>query len=135
MSFSNAAETEILNYIFKDAAVSWDGQASLYLSLHTSDPGEAGTAVTNESAYTSYARVVLTRATDITTSGNQITNANLEQFPTCTGGSETITHACIVSSASGAGVLIAKCALTSSLSVSNGIQPQFAAESLTFTLD
>lgn len=34
---------------------------SLYISLHTSDPGAAGDQTTNESGYTSYARVAVAR--------------------------------------------------------------------------
>lgn len=135
MSFSNTAETAVLNYIFVGTNVSWDGNTDLYLALYTADPGEAGTATTNEAAYTSYARVAVTRATDFTVSGNQLSNTNLEQFPQCTGGSETITYAAIVTSASGAGTIIVRAALNTSIPVSTGIQPQFAASALTFTLD
>lgn len=135
MSFSNTAETAVLNYIFVGTNVSWDGNTDLYLALHTADPGEAGSAVTSEAAYTSYARVAVTRATDFTVSGNQVSNANLEQFPQCTGGSETITYASIVTTSAGAGTIIVRAALNTSIPVSTGIQPQFAANALTFTLD
>lgn len=135
MSFSNTAETAVLNYIFVGTNVSWDGNTDLYLALHTADPGEAGSAVTSEAAYGSYARVAVTRATDFTVSGNQVSNANLEQFPQCSSGSETITYASIVTSSSGAGTIIVRAALNSSIPVSTGIQPQFAADALTFTLD
>lgn len=135
MSFSNAAETEVLNYIFKDTPVSWDGQANLWMSLHEGDPGEAGSAVTNETAYTNYARVQLTRASDITVALDVMKNTNLEQFPTSGSGPHVITYAQIVTTASGAGVAIARCILGSSLTVNNNVTPQFAAEALTFTLN
>jgi len=135
MSFSNTAETAILDYVFKGTAVSWAGNTNLWIALHTADPGEAGTAVTSEAAYGSYARAQLTRASDITVSGNQISNTNLEQFPQCTSGTETITWASIVTTASGAGTIIARAQLNTSIPVSTGIQPQFAASALTFTLD
>jgi hypothetical protein len=135
MSFSNTAETAVLNYIFVGTNVSWDGNTDLWLALHTADPGEAGSATTSEAAYGSYARVAVTRATDFTVSGNQLSNANLEQFPQCTSGSETITYASIVTSSSGAGTIIVRGALNTSVPVSTGIQPQFAANALTFTLD
>lgn len=135
MSFSNTAETAVLNQVFVGTALAWNANTDLWIALHTADPGEAGTAVTSESAYGSYARVTLTRATDFTVSGNQVSNANLEQFPQCSSGSETITHASIVTTASGAGTIIARAALTSSIVVSTGVQPQFAANALTFTLD
>lgn len=135
MSFSNTAETEVLNQIFVGTALSWNANSNLYLALYTADPGEAGTAVTNEASYTGYARVVLTRASDFTVSGNQVSNSNLKQFAQCTAGSQTITHAAIVTTASGAGTIIVRAALTSSISVSTGVQPQFAADALSFTLD
>lgn len=135
MSFSNAAETAILNQIFVGTALPWNGNTNLWIALHTADPGEAGTAVTSEASYGGYARIVLTRATDFTVSGNQISNANLEQFAQCTSGSNTITHASIVDSASGAGNIIIKAPLNTSIPVSTGIQPQFAANALVFTLD
>lgn len=135
MSFSNTAETAILNYIFAGSNVSWDSNTDLWLVLHTDDPGEAGTAVTSEATYTSYARVAVTRSTDFTISGNSVSNANLEQFPQCTGGSNTITYASIVTTSSGAGTIIVRAELSSSISVTSGVQPQFASGALSFTLD
>lgn len=135
MSFSNAAETAVLNQIFKGTALPWNANTDLWLALHTADPGEAGTATTSEAAYTSYARVPLTRASDITVSGATIQNTNLEQFPTCSGGSATCTHVSIVDTASGAGNIIVSGALNASVSVVSGIQPQFSAGALVFTLD
>jgi hypothetical protein len=41
----------------------------------------------------------------------------------------------LVTSSSGAGTIIVRAALSSSIPVSTGIQPQFAANALTFTLD
>ena len=57
MSKSNALETALLELVFK--ATTFDGIAendtsspntNLYVSLHTADPGEAGTQATNEAA-------------------------------------------------------------------------------------
>lgn len=135
MSFSNTAETAINTYIFVGTNVSWDGNTDLWLALHTADPGESGSATTNEATYGSYARVAVTRATDFTVSGATVENANLEQFPTCTSGTNTITHCSIVTTSSGAGTIIVSGALNSSVSVATGIQPQFAAGGLVFTLD
>lgn len=135
MSFSNSAETSVLNQIFVGTALPWNGNTNLWIALHTADPGEAGTAITSEATYGSYARVVLTRASDFTVSGNQVSNANLEQFAQCTSGSNTITYASIVDTASGAGTIIVRALLNTPIPVSTGIQPQFAANGLTFTLD
>lgn len=135
MSFSNAAETAVLDQVFKGTALPWNANTDLWLALYTADPSEAGTAITSEAAYGSYARVAVTRATDFTVAGNQVSNTNLEQFPQCTSGSETITYAAIVTTASGAGTIVVRAALNTSIPVSTGIQPQFAASALTFTLD
>jgi len=135
MSFSNTAETAINTYIFVGTDVSWNGNTDLWLALHTSDPGEAGSAVSNEATYGSYARVAVSRATGFTVSGATVENAALAQFPVCTSGSNTCTHASIVTSSSGAGTIIASGALNSSVNVATGIQPQFASGALVFTLD
>lgn len=135
MSLSNVAENDFLKCLLVGTDPSWRAGASLYLSLHSSDPGETGDQTTNEVAYTSYARVALTKATDWTDAGSTFTNAALEQFPTCTGGTATATYFAIGTAASGAGVRLASGVLGSSLSISNGIQPQFPIASLSITID
>lgn len=135
MSFSNSTEEDVLQQIFIGTSLPWSGNTNLWIALYTASPGEAGSATTNEATYGGYARAVLTRASDFTVSGNSVSNANLEQFDACTSGSNTITHAAIVDSASGAGNVIVYAALSSSISVSTGVQPQFAAGALSFTLD
>lgn len=135
MSLSNTAETAVLNQIFVGTALAWNGNTDLYIALHTADPGETGTAVTSEATYGSYARIALARATDFAVSGNTVSNANLAQFVACSSGSNTITHASIVTSSSGAGTIIVRAELNSPITVSTGVQPQFAANALSFTLD
>lgn len=135
MSFSNTAETAVLNQIFVGTALPWNANTDLWLALHTADPGEAGSAVTSEATYGGYARVAVARATDLTVSGATVESANLEQFPVCTSGSSTCTYVSIVTTASGAGTIIVSGALNSSVAVATGIQPQFSAGALVFTLD
>jgi hypothetical protein len=109
---------------------------NLYVSLHTGDPGEAGAQNTSEAAYTSYARVAVARTSGgWTVASGAVTNAAAIQFPQATGGSETITHFGVGTGASGAGYLLYSGALTASLAVSNGIQPEFAAGDLDITED
>lgn len=146
MSATNAAETSILQLIFNNTAWANIGNAgglqpstvagSFYVSLHTADPGETGTQTTSEATYTSYARVAVARSgAGWTVSGNSATNAATITFPAATGGSNTITHFGIGTDLSGAGNLIFKGALTSSLAVSSGITPSFSASNLTVTAD
>ena len=135
MSKSNTTENDILKCVLQGTDPSWRAGATLYLALYTADPGEAGTAITNETAYTNYARVVLTKATAWTDGGSSFTNATLLQFPQCGVTGATITHVAIVTTASGAGQILYSGALNSSLSVANLIQPQFAIGALTVTED
>lgn len=146
MSLTNAAEAALLDLLFLNVDWANIGDAgglqnsaaagAFYISLHTADPGEAGDQTTNEANYTSYARVSVARTTaGWTRAVSTISNAALVQFPQCTGGSNTLANFGIGTASSGAGNLLLKGALTSSLSVSNGIQPQFAAGALTATVD
>ena len=136
MSFSDAFEQNILDHYFVNAA---DGaaftNATIYIALYIADPGETGTAVTNEATYTSYARVAVTKSTGLSRTGSTISNVAIVAWPACTGGTNTVTHFGFVSSASGAGTLLASGAFSASLAVSTGITPQAAAGALTVTLD
>lgn len=135
MSLSNIAENDLLKLLLQGTDPSWRAGATLYLALHSADPGEVGDQTTSEVAYTGYGRVALTKASDWTDAGSTFTNANLEQFPTCTGGSAIATHFSIGTVVSGAGVRLASGVLGSSLAISNGIQPQFPAGALSITID
>jgi hypothetical protein len=134
MSKSNATETDVLALLFTATSPSWAAATQLDIHLHTADPGEAGNSTTSEATYTSYAAVTVNRSgADWTVSGNTVTNDNLIQFPQCTGGSNTITHVSITPQ--GSTQILYSGALNSSLAVSNGIQPQFAASALSITED
>ena len=136
MSKSNTTENDTLDAILRAVDPSWRSNASRYIALHTADPGEAGSAVTSECAYGSYARQTVTAATGFTAaSGGSSSNTALIQFPTCTSGSETITHVSIVTTTSGAGQILYSGALNASRAVSSGIQPQFAIGGLVVTED
>ena len=76
-----------------------------------------------------------TKATAWTDGGSTFSNAALIQFGACTAGSNTITHFAVVDTASGAVAMMISGALSASLNVSAGIQPQFAAAALTITAD
>ena len=146
MSMTNAAEANLLNLLFLNIDWANIGDAgglqnsaaagSFYISLHTADPGESGNQSTSETAYTSYARVAVARTGGGWTLTSQtISNTALVQFPQCTGGTSTVSYFGIGTDLSGNGNLIMSGSLTSPRSVSNGIQPQFAAGALTVTVD
>lgn len=108
---------------------------NVYLSLHTGDPGVGGSQLTNEAAYTSYARLAVNRTGTgwAAASGGATSNSALAQFVECSGGSSTVTHVAIGTDSSGAGRVLWAGALAASRAISSGIQPQFAASALTVT--
>lgn len=146
MSFTDASEQALLDLIFLNTNWANIGDATglrgattagnFWISLHTADPGEGGTATTNETTYGSYARQSVSRSgTGWTRTASTISNAAAVTFPSATSGTATITHFGIVTSSSGAGSLIIRGALSSSIAVSTGIQPQFAIGALTVSVD
>lgn len=109
----------------------------LYLSLHNSTgPGIGGTQATNETAYTNYNRVAVARTSaGWTVASNVVSNTALAQFAQCGASGDTITYVAIGTgvSAGTTSLVLYEGALSSSLAVANGIQPQFAASALTVT--
>lgn len=132
MSMSNLTEEQTLAATLKGTDLPFRAGANVYLALFTADPTEAG-VFTNEATFTGYARVTMVKAT-AWSGTNPLSNADLVQFPQCTGGTNTITHFAICT-ASTAGQIIYSGALNSPLAISNGIQPQFGVGSITVTLD
>lgn len=132
MSKGDTFENDFVKLIFQASAIAniADNAATspltnLYLSLHTADPGEAGSQTTSEATYTSYARVAVARTSSgFTISGNQVTLASNADFPAATGGTNTITHFGIGTASSGAGKLLYKGALSPTISVSSGVTPR-----------
>jgi hypothetical protein len=135
MSKTNAFENALLLLIFNNTNIANVGDAtgvrgssaagSLYVSLHTADPGEAGDQTTSEIAYTSYARVAVARSgSGWTVTNNSVSPAAAITFPAATGGSGTATHFGIGTAASGAGVLLYKGAISPNIAVSNGVTPE-----------
>lgn len=108
---------------------------SLYLSLHTASPGVGNNQTTFETAYTNYARIPVVRTTlgwSVPSAGSTA-NAALAQFAQCGVTGATITHVAIGTAASGAGTVLYQGALSSSLAVAAGIQPQFSIAALNVT--
>lgn len=101
---------------------------SLYVSLHTADPGEAGDQTTSEIAYTSYARVAVARSgAGWTITANALAPVSDVTFPAGTGGSGTATHFGLGTASSGAGVLLYKGALSPTIVCGNGVTPKITA--------
>lgn len=134
MSLSNATENSALKMFLQGVDPSYRAGATQYLALFTADPGESG-SLAAEATYTGYARVALTKASAWTDGGSSFTNAALIQFGACTSGSNALTHFAVVDTASGAVAMMISGALSATLNVSAGIQPQFAAGVLAINAD
>lgn len=134
MSLSNTTENAVLKCLLQGTDLSYRAGATQYLALFTGDPGEAA-SLAAEADYTGYARVALTKASAWTDNGSTFVNAALIQFGACTAGTNAITHFAVVDTASGAVAMLISGALTSTLNVSAGIQPQFSEGSLSIGAD
>lgn len=135
MSKGNTFENEWLLLVFNNVNIANIGDATglrgsstagnLYISLHTSDPGEGGNQSTNECTYTSYARVAVARDSgSLTVTGSSVSPASAVAFPAATGGSETATHFVIGTSSSGTGKLLYKGAISPTIAISSGVTPR-----------
>ena len=144
MSATNVFESGLLSLIFENANYANVGDATglrgsstagvFYISLHTGDPGEAGSQTTSESAYTNYVRVSVARSTaGWSVAAGVADNDAAITFAQCGASGSSVTHFGIGSDAAGAGNLFLKGA--SVLSVSLNITPQFDAGALDITLD
>ena len=134
MSASNATENDVLKMICQGTDPAWRAAATGDWALFTAYPGETG-SLAAECDYPGYARVAQTKAGAWTDGGSVFSNAALVQWPQCTAGANTATHFAWVSSASGATAYMQSGALSSTLAISNGIQPQAAAGQLQLTAD
>jgi hypothetical protein len=130
-SKTTQSANDVLNYMLRNAAPSWDGSTTLYLALHTGAVGLGGDQTSNEVAYTGYGRIAILRNNstgEFTTSvAASSSNQNLLQFGNATAGSFpiTATHASIGENASSTGTVIATGALASPLVINLNINPQF----------
>lgn len=141
MSKSNTFENDLMLLLFNNTAITDIGDAaglrattaagSLYWSLHTADPGEAGTAITSETAYTGYARVAAARSgAGFTVTGNSVSPPANVDFGECTaspGGA--LTHFGIVNTSSSAGKLLYKGTLTPNVTMAVGVIPRIKTTS------
>lgn len=137
MSKSNTFENDLLKLIFNASSIAniADNAASspltnLYVSLHTSDPGEAGNQTTNECAYTSYARQAVARTSGgWTVTANSVSPVADITFPACTGGSETATHWAVGTASSSTGKVLYSGAISPTIAISTGVTPKLTTAS------
>lgn len=150
MSKTNTWENELLLLLMTNANVSLIGDAtglrgsvgvgSLFASLHSADPGEAGDQTTNEVTYPGYGRVAISRSTGFSVTGNAATNVAAIEFPVGTGGvvAQNAPWFGIGTSSTGAGKLLYRGQITTpsgGLFTGNSIQPVIIASGMVITED
>src|SRR3990167_10851970 len=136
MSKGNTFETDILALIFNATAIAdlaendtTSPATNLSVALHTADPGEAGTQLTSETAYTGYARVNVARTTGgWTVSGGSVSPVANIDFGECTaapGGA--ITHFSVGSGV--ASKLLYSGTVTPNITMAAGVIPRLKTTS------
>ncbi len=137
MSKSNTFENDWMKLIFNAVAIanladnaSVSALTSLYVSLHTADPGEAGNQTTNETSYGSYARIAVARTSGgWTVTNNSVSPVATISFAACTSGTPTITHFAVGTDPTGTGKILYSGTVTPNISVSSGVTPQLTTAS------
>lgn len=142
MSKSDTFESDLLKLIFNATPIAniADNAASspltnLYVALHTADPGDAGNQLTNEAAYTAYARVAVARTSGgWTVSGSnptQVAPVATISFPAGLAGvSGVATFWSVGTTVGSAGKILYSGAISPTINMGNGIQPQLTAASV-----
>lgn len=141
-SIGDTFENDVMRLIFNATAIAniADNAASapltnLFVSLHTSDPGEAGNQTTNEIAYTSYARATVARSGGgWTVTANSVSPAANIDFAAGTGGSGTATHFAVGTALSSTGKVLFKGTVSPNIVCGNGITPRLTTATA-ITLD
>lgn len=138
MSKGDTFENDWLKLIFNATAIAnlADNAATspltnLYVSLHTADPGEAGSQTTSETAYTGYARIAVARTSGgFTVTANSVSPVANIDFGECTASpGAAITHFAIGTASSGAGKLLYSGTVTPNITMAAGVIPRLKTTS------
>lgn len=144
MSKSNTFESDMLLLIFNNTNIANLGDAtgvrgstaagSVFVALHTADPGEAGNQGTSEIAYTGYARVAVARSSGgWTISGTAPTVAspvaNIDFGLMTAGAGGTVTFFSVGDTSSGATKILYSGTVTPNIAVVNGVIPRLTTAS------
>lgn len=136
MSATNTLETAVLLHILNGTAIAaLSGVTTLYVSLHTADPGDAGSQNTSETTYTGYSRIAVSRdSSGWTVSGDTSSNTAEIPFGQCTASpGADLTHVGIGTASSGAGTLLLHPPLSNPIAMQVGSTPIFSAGELDVT--
>lgn len=135
---SDTFENDLLKLIFNGTAIAnmadnaaTSPLASLYVALHTADPGEAGTQSTSEVSYTGYARVAVARTTGgWTVTANSVSPAATINFGQRTdAGTTTATHFSVGVASTGATKILYSGTLTPNITITQNVTPQVSTSS------
>ena len=114
MSLTNAFETHTLQYLLTTDSVT--RPTSWYIGLFTSDPTDTGSAGTEVSTGTGYARTAVT----FTVTGDTASNSAAVEFPAASGGNwGTVSHIGVMDASSG-GNMIVHSALSVAKAINDG---------------
>jgi hypothetical protein len=128
MSFSNATETLVLNWLLTTGSAT--RPTSWHLALFTSSPAEDASGTEVSTSGTAYAR----QSAAFTVSGNTASNTSAIEFPTATASYGTVSHVGVYDASTG-GNLLAYAALTTSKAIDTGDVLRVPAGDLDITLD
>ena len=131
MSKGDTFENDLLKLIFNATAIAniADNAAAspltnLYVSLHTADPGDAGSQTTSETTYTGYARVAVARTSGgWTVTANSVSPVANITFGAWTAGVGTITHFGVGTLSTTAGKLLYSGTVTPNIVLGSGVIP------------
>jgi hypothetical protein len=114
VSLTNAFETHTLQYLLTTDSVT--RPTSWYIGLFTSDPTDTGSAGTEVSTGTGYARTAVT----FTVSGDTASNSAAVEFPAASGGNwGTVSHIGVMDASTG-GNMIVHAALDTAKAINDG---------------
>ena len=114
MSLTNAFETHPLQYLLTTDALT--RPTAWYIALFTSDPTDTGSAGTEVSTGTGYARTAVT----FSVTGDTASNSAAVEFPAASGGSwGTVSHIGVMDASTG-GNMIVHSALDTAKAINDG---------------
>lgn len=128
MSFSNATETLVLNWLLTAGTAT--RPTAWYLALFTSNPAEDASGTEVATAGTAYER----QSAAFTISGNTASNSSAIEFATATATYGTVSHVGVFD-ADSSGNLLAYAALSTSKAIDTGDVLRVPAGDLDITLD
>ena len=134
---SNAFANDLLRLVFHGATI--DGLAAditgglgqLYISLHTEDPGAAGTQETSEVDYEGYTRIAIPRTADgFTIDGTVMNPTEAWEFGEMTAGDpQTATYMAIGTDETGPGKILFRAAMQPTIALAEGVTPRLRTSS------